>query len=646
MTNRNNRSFYVLFLLLFFPTLLLGQSKNDKTVVGKVGKQKVTYAELKENFNSGNRTGSATLKDLEEFLPIYLDYKAKLLAAKDQGYYQDSTLLEEHTTYVKQAAYAHWLEQEIKPAAFDEYKKRADLELKTFHILIAVNEEAPQDEVDEVIAKLKQAKQEMENGVDLEQVNQKYSSTQRGRSMGGAIPWISAGRTVVEYEDVAYNLEVGEISEPFKTQFGYHIVLLQDKRPRTPARLVNHIFVRDTPDSTAYDKIHEAYEELENGKVWNQVLNAYTEDGASKRNNGRIGWVSYQANFAPDFVDAIVQQDPALPYSAPAKTPYGYHIFKIDSVETYASEEERDKTLRNNLNNSPYYKESNQFAVDYLKDRFNASTETASLAAYEKWLAGFDSTAISDLSVPERILNNTVFTFNGKKYSVKDYQQYLGDNYGRRYAAEYRRDWFDDFTQFAVDSHVIELTMKQFPEFEKQSENYLNGLVVYNINDDNVWSAATVDSTKLRAIYEANISEYQYPERPYYYLLTARHDSVLTQAQAFANDGVELDSLKKHVERLGVSSDSTTSFTEEPFDRLAEMKEQSFSEHFDYNKLRGVFWLEDRLPARRMTFEEAFNRLLSKYQPEREQAWLEELRRTYKIKADQKKLKKAFEKDS
>lgn len=640
-----NRLFISVFTFFLVPVLLSAQSKNDKIVVGTVGDQKVTYGELKENY-SGGSGDELTLEGLESFLPIYLDYKAKLLAAKDQGYYQDSALVEEHKSYVKQAAYAYWLEKEIKPSAFEEFKRRANTELKTYHILIAVGNNASQNEINNAIAKLHQAKTEIQNGVPLSEVNEKYSTVRGGRSMGGDIPWISAGRTVQEFEDVIYDLEVGEISEPFRTQFGYHIVLLQDKRERTPARLVSHIFVRNTGDSTAYDKIHEAYEHLEQEGIWALTVDEFTEDGASKRSNGRIGWVSYQGNFAMDFVEAVNSVDPETEYSEPVKTNYGYHIFKIDSVETYSSKEERNKVLMQQLDETPYYEQSNKFVIDYLKNKFGDRSNTETLQEYKSWIQEFDSTKISDLDSPASISDKEIYKFDGVSYTIADFHKYVTENYGERLANQYRELWFDNYTGYVVDTNIIDLTLQTYPEFQQQSDSYLNGLVVYNINEDNVWSAETVDSTRLQSIYENNPQEYEYPIRPYYYLITARHDSTLEKAITFVENGGSPDSLKKHINRLWVSSDSTTNFTQEPFDRLQDMEVQSFSGIFDYNNMRGVFWLVERLPARPMTFEEAFGRLISEFQPQREQEWLEELRSTYDVKAKLKKLRTAYQKDS
>lgn len=645
MANITYRSFYSLFFLLIVPSLVIGQSKNDKTVVGEVGDQKVTYAELKKNYSSGT-SETPTLEDLKSFLPIYLDYKAKLISAKEQGYFTDSALVAEHKSYVTQAAYAYWLENEIKPAAFGEFKKRAEQELKTYHILIAVEPNASDQQANEAIAKLNQAKEEIKNGVPLDEVNQKYSTVRGGRSMGGDIPWISVGRTVQEFEEVVYNLEVGEISDPFRTQFGYHIVLLQDKRELTPARLINHIFVRGTGDSTAYDKIHNAYDALENGRPWNQVLNEFTEDGASKRANGRIGWVSYRQNFAMEFVEAVINQDPSEPYSEPVKTNYGYHIFKIDSVETYNSEEERDQALMQQLQNTPYYEESNQFVVEFLQKEFGAVKIAESEGLYKKWVTEFDTSKISSLSNPSGMDEETVFKFNNDDYTIEEYHDFILNKYGSRMARAYRSTWLDEYAQKVVDDNIIPLTLERFPDFEQQSESYLNGLVVYNINEQNVWSAATVDSSRLHSMYENNLDKYQYPERPFYYLFTARHDSILMKAKTFINNGGSPDSVKNNVDKLGVSVDSTTVFAQEPFDKLAGMEEGSFSETFEYNNIRGMFWLQDRLSARSMTFEEAFNRLLAEFQPQREKEWLQKLRDKYNVKVNVKKLQNAYKKDA
>ncbi|MDR9416856.1 MAG: peptidylprolyl isomerase, partial [Gracilimonas sp.] len=453
------------------------------------------------------------------------------------------------------------------------------------------------------------------------------------------------GRTVKPFEDTIYDLEVGEISEPFRTQFGYHIALLQDKRERTPARLTSHIYVRGS-DSTSYAKISDAYSALESGTAWGKAVSQYSEDGASIRNNGRIGWVSYQSNFAMEFVDAIVNLDPEEDYSEPVTTNYGYHIFKVDSVESYATEDDRNKALMEDLKDSPYYEENNQFVLNYLSENFGSELNNTSLQKYEAWLIGQDTTMIKDLSFPTSLADESIYTLGSNTYTTADFHTYLKNRYDQRIARTYAEDWFNNFKDFAADNSIIELTLERYPAFEEQSQNYLNGLVVYNINEDNIWSAATVDSSRLQNMYEDNIQNYQYEERPFYYLLTARHDSTLEKAKSFVLNGGSPDSLRNQILNLGVSSDSTSEYSEPPFDRLMNMDTKSFSENFEYNNRKAVFWLQEILPARTMSFKEAFNRLLSEFQPQREKEWLEELRSTYNVNANMKNLREAYQKDS
>ena len=97
--------------------------------VGIVNGGYVTYDELKENFISGSINNDYTDEELLEFLPIYLDYKGKLLNAKDAGYFESDYIRQEYEVYAKQASYAYWMDQEIRPTKFNQFKERFDYEI-------------------------------------------------------------------------------------------------------------------------------------------------------------------------------------------------------------------------------------------------------------------------------------------------------------------------------------------------------------------------------------------------------------------------------------------------------------------------------------------------------------------------------------
>lgn len=621
------------------------QQSPEQMVVGTVGDEPVRYGELTKNYKSST-TEPYSFADLKDFLPVYLDYRAKIVSAKENGYFENEELLAEYRQYAKQAAYSFWLEKEIRPEVFAEYYERAQTEFKVFHVLIQAPDNASEEELRAIEDSLAAAAEEIRAGKDLETINRKYSSVSRGRSMGGILPWFSAGKTVKPFEDAAYSLRKGEISEPVKTQFGYHILTLLDKRPKTPARLVRHIYVRQSRDSSAFKKISEAHAELENGAPWAEVLAAYSQDEQSKRNGGRIGWMGYDGRFPEALVQTVMEVDPEAPYSAPEQSSYGYHIFSVDSVRTYESEAAEKEALMKEMEQSNLFRRNNSFVVAYLRNNMGTDVNTGALSSFEDDLSHQDSTLIEEIRISEKLAGAKLFAFRDQTYTVADYLQYLKNTRGSRTASEYDVRLINDYYEYVIDNQIIKLTLTEFPIFEEQTDSYLNGLVVYQINDDSVWSAATVDTSALRSIYQNNTSDYAFPERPFYYQVSARADSTLDKVKSFIRSGNNPDSLRTEIKGISVITDSTNTFQNEPYDRLTNMEKGEFSEYFDYKKRRSVFYLADRLPARPMTFKESFNRLMARYQPVREENWLMMLRSKYDVNADFEQLKKAFEKES
>ncbi|GEN52992.1 peptidylprolyl isomerase [Halobacillus faecis] len=108
---------------------------------------------------------------------------------------------------------------EISEEEMKNYYDRMKTEVQASHILVSDEETA------------KEVKEKIDNGEDFGELAAEYSSDGSAQQ-GGKLGWFGPGEMVAEFEDKAYELEPGEVSEPVQSQFGYHVIKVTDKRDK------------------------------------------------------------------------------------------------------------------------------------------------------------------------------------------------------------------------------------------------------------------------------------------------------------------------------------------------------------------------------------------------------------------------------
>ncbi|WP_276330851.1 peptidylprolyl isomerase [Orenia marismortui] len=117
-------------------------------------------------------------------------------------------------------------EKEIKDYYEENRSKfKQPAEVKAKHILIKTDDKSEK----EAKAKAQKILKELKQGADFAKLAKKYSEGPSAKN-GGELGYFGKGRMVAEFEEAAFNLEIGEVSEPVKTQFGYHIIKVEDKK--------------------------------------------------------------------------------------------------------------------------------------------------------------------------------------------------------------------------------------------------------------------------------------------------------------------------------------------------------------------------------------------------------------------------------
>ena len=111
------------------------------------------------------------------------------------------------------------------------------------HILMHVEQQAPAEEMQKAKVRIDSIYTALKNGADFADLAKRLSQDPGSAVNGGALPWIGPGQTVKEFEDEAYALQKGEMSQPFQSPYGYHIILMKDRKQLEPFdSLKNDIF--------------------------------------------------------------------------------------------------------------------------------------------------------------------------------------------------------------------------------------------------------------------------------------------------------------------------------------------------------------------------------------------------------------------
>ncbi len=215
------------------------------------------------------------------------------------------------------------------------------------HILIEVQpgEEARQ----ETLSKIKEIRQKILAGGDFEKLAKEFSQDPGSAARGGDLGFMSRGDFVRPFEEAAFSLQQGEISEVVETEFGFHIIKLEEKRgDRIHCR---HILLPIEPtredEVEAAEKIKSIYKMLQNGEDFVELVEKYSEDVNTIQQKGYLGTFQMEElkSRAKEFTYALDGIGPGE-YSDPVRTKFGFHILMLNSRQESREldwEKDRDK---------------------------------------------------------------------------------------------------------------------------------------------------------------------------------------------------------------------------------------------------------------------------------------------------------------
>ncbi len=233
------KSKFLLAALLACPSLMMGQTAADPTIM-TVNGQPVQRSEFEYSYNKNNMEGVIDKKSVDEYVDLFVNYKLKVAAALDAK-------LDTLSSFKRE--FAQYRDQQIRPTfvtdadverkareIYDNTKTKIGPRglIRPAHIFLHLGQKATAEEQEKAKTRIDSIYNALKKGADFAQLARQCSQDPGSAANGGLLPWISTGQTYKEFEDKAYALKVGEMSEPVLSPAGYHIILMKERKQLEP----------------------------------------------------------------------------------------------------------------------------------------------------------------------------------------------------------------------------------------------------------------------------------------------------------------------------------------------------------------------------------------------------------------------------
>lgn len=229
-------------LLIAFSLTVMGLSSygQDDPIVMKINGKDIPRSEFEYNYNKNNSLGVEDRKGIEDYVPLFVNYKLKVEAAKDARYDTLTSFKNEFLQYRNQQIRALLVDPKVEEQEarkyYDQMKANIgpDGLVRVAHIFVQIPQKASQEQIRKAKDKIDSVYAEIQKGGSFAELALRNSDDKMSAIQGGELPWLARKQTIKEFEEVAFKLQPGETSEPFLSPLGYHIVRMLEKKQLEP----------------------------------------------------------------------------------------------------------------------------------------------------------------------------------------------------------------------------------------------------------------------------------------------------------------------------------------------------------------------------------------------------------------------------
>lgn len=542
------RKIFALLAALVVTMGLKAQKANDPVVFEVNGKKIYKSEFMREFLRSIGKDSTAAptactyekRQALEEYATLFVNYRTKLEDAFANGFDTVPEMLKELKGYRNELAAPYLIDSVTLNNILKEAYERNHYTLHAGHILVALGKEPTPEDTLKAYNKAMAYYNRVMGGEDFYTVAKEAAEVRfkeqlippddPRRKDDGDLGCFSVFEMVYPFESAAYSLNVGEVSKPVRTIYGYHIVKLFEKNPYFNRCSFQHIWVSDKGEKEkSFARILDAYKKIVDGENFNTVCSNYSDDQSTAEKGGLISNASAR-QIPSEYVMLLSQMSPG-DMTEPFKTQYGWHILKLVARDTLPAYEDMVPYYKQRLTRDSRSRKPREAFVEQCKRKYNFCdyTKMYMKPAKVKGKKGKqDKQPLASLAECRSAINDSVFSKSWRyregmvtdmrplfsvediEYTAVDLLKFVEEHQKAEAHCDlqmYLENRYNNFINDKVFEYANNHLEEEHNEFATLMDEYRNGLMIFSYNDRMIWSKAIKDTMGLAEFYKMYSAE-------------------------------------------------------------------------------------------------------------------------------------------
>ncbi len=495
---------FILAATILFAAL---NAKADDKVLLTIDGEPVYQSEFEYLYTKNNASTIVEDKNYNEYLDLFVNFKLKVTEAKRQGLDTLTSFKKELSGYRKELAKPYLTDTKLQEDMYREAYSHFAQDCEVSHILIMMPQQATPADTLKAYNRAMEAHNRIKAGEDFGTVATEMSDDRSVAQNKGYLGYYTALQLVWSFENAMYSLPLNTISQPIRSDYGYHVILVHNRRPARGEVHARHIMVSCNENMTkeqkdkAYEKILNIEKQLNEGADFAEIAKKQSDDRNSANRGGELPWfgIHYMQQSFEDAAFALEKGE----ISKPVQTKNGWHIIKLidkRSVEPYEKKKAAIHRMMQYDSRSTAAKES--FLASVRKE-YNFRLDTA---LYNATIELIEKNKESDSALMASISGNKsiIATFADRAISQSQaISSYIVGN--RKQSVKAIVDEMIEQQLIAYEDRQLE---RKYPEFANLIREYHDGILLFAISKNEIWDKGTQDTAGIETFFNSNRAKY------------------------------------------------------------------------------------------------------------------------------------------